>query len=142
MIKKNNDQSLLKIVVTIFIPVFFIFSLVISIQVFGEEDANNKQNATLALTDYNFIATGDWYCNEETKKTINNILDTHPELIITTGDQVKESPSAACWMKMSEPIKNKMKIAIGNHDAEFANIYKQIVNYHQLKNPYYSHDFK
>lgn len=47
MIKKNNDQSLLKIVVTIFIPVFFIFSLVISIQVFGEEDANNKQNATL-----------------------------------------------------------------------------------------------
>ncbi|MGZ5471350.1 MAG: hypothetical protein ACXWE0_06725, partial [Nitrososphaeraceae archaeon] len=80
MIKKNNDQSLLKIVVTIFIPVFFIFSLVISIQVFGEEDANNKQNTTLALTDYNFIATGDWYCNEETKKTINNILDTHPEL--------------------------------------------------------------
>jgi hypothetical protein len=35
-----------------------------------------------------------------------------------------------------------MKIAIGNHDAEFANIYKQIVNYHQLKSPYYSHDFK
>ena len=35
-----------------------------------------------------------------------------------------------------------MKIAIGNHDAEFANIYKQIVDYHQLKSPYYSHDFK
>ena len=30
---------------------------------------------------------------------------------------------------MSEPIKDKMKIAIGNHDAEFANIYKQIVTY-------------
>jgi hypothetical protein len=43
---------------------------------------------------------------------------------------------------MSEPIKDKMKIAIGNHDAEFANIYKQIVDYHQLKNPYYVHDFK
>src|SRR5919106_6386328 len=93
-------------------------------------------------TNYNFVAAGDWYCNEETKKTINNILDVHPELIITTGDHVKESPSAACWIQMSKPIKDKMKIAIGNHDAEFANIYKQIVNYHNLKTPYYSHDFK
>ena len=66
-------------------------------------------------TNYNFIAAGDWYCNKETKKTINNILAINPELIITTGDQVKESPSAACWIQMSEPIKDKMKIAIGNH---------------------------
>ncbi|HEX6646249.1 MAG TPA: hypothetical protein VF047_03640 [Nitrososphaeraceae archaeon] len=43
---------------------------------------------------------------------------------------------------MSELIKDKMKIAIGNHDVEFAIIYKQIVDYHQLKNPYYIHDFK
>ena len=85
---------------------------------------------------------GDWYCNEETKKTINNILAPHSELFITTGDQVKESPSAACWIEMSESIKDKMKIAIGNHDAEFANIYKQIVNYHQVKNPYYSNEFR
>ena len=90
----------------------------------------------------NFIAVGDWYCNEETKKTIDNILSVHPELIITTGDQVKESPSAQCWIDMSNPIQYKMKIAIGNHDAEFANIYKQIMNYHQLNNPYYSHDFR
>ena len=93
-------------------------------------------------TNFNFVAVGDWYCNEETKKTINNILAINPELIITTGDQVKESPSAACWIQMSEPIKDKMKIAIGNHDAEFANIYKQIVTYHNLKSPYYSHDFR
>ncbi|HKO39623.1 MAG TPA: hypothetical protein VJU85_00050 [Nitrososphaeraceae archaeon] len=52
------------------------------------------------------------------KKTVNNILDVHPELIITTGDQVKESPSAACWIQMSKPIKDKIKIAIGNHDAD------------------------
>jgi hypothetical protein len=111
-------------------------------------DDDNSYNNILThksednITDYNFVAAGDWYCNEETKRTINNILAVHPELIITTGDQVKESPSAACWIQMSEPIKDKMKIAIGNHDAEFANIYKQIVNYHNLKTPYYSHDFK
>ena len=37
-------------------------------QAFGEDKEVQQQNATLALTDYNFIATGDWYCNEETKK--------------------------------------------------------------------------
>ncbi|HET8858170.1 MAG TPA: metallophosphoesterase [Nitrososphaeraceae archaeon] len=101
-----------------------------------------SDNATESSTDYNFIAAGDWYCNEETKKTINNILAQHPELIITTGDQVKESPSASCWIKMSKPMKDKMRIAIGNHDTEFANIYRQIVDYHNVKNPYYSHDFE
>ena len=91
---------------------------------------------------YNFIAVGDWSCNEETRKTIDNILDEEPDLIITTGDHVKQVPSAACWITMSKPISDKMKIAIGNHDVEFANIYKQIVDYHQLENPYYSHNFE
>ena len=86
-------------------------------------DIVEEPNVTNSTND-NFIAVGDWYCNEETKKTINNILAVDPELIITTGDQVKESPSAKCWIQMSEPIKEKLKIAIGNHDAEFANIYK------------------
>jgi hypothetical protein len=123
--------------------VFFTNFLVNNTPAFGENGNNSMlQDAKLALTDYNFIATGDWYCNEETKKTIKNILAVHPELIITTGDQVKESPSAQCWMDMSKPIHDKLKIAIGNHDAEFANIYKQIVDYHQLKSPYYSHDLK
>ena len=109
MIWKNNNQPFLTIVFIILTPVFFIFFLINNIQAFGEDNEIQQQNATLALTDYNFIATGDWYCNEETKKTINNILDVHPELIITTGDQVKESPSAACWIQLSKPIKDKMK---------------------------------
>ena len=71
-----------------------------------------QQNVTtIASIDYNFIATGDWYYNEETKKrTINNILAEHPELIITIGDQVKESSSASCWIEMSKPIKDKTKL--------------------------------
>jgi hypothetical protein len=115
------------------------FLLFDQIYVFGE---NGVQNLTLSLNDSNIVVAGDWYCNEETQKTINNILSVDPELIITTGDHVKDVKSAACWIKMSKPLKDKMKIAIGNHDAEFANIYKQIVNYHNLKSPYYSHDFK
>ncbi|HEX2408508.1 MAG TPA: hypothetical protein VHJ38_14995, partial [Nitrososphaeraceae archaeon] len=91
MIWKNNNQPFLTIGFNMLIPVFFIFFLVNNIQAFGEDNYIKQQNASLALTDYNFIATGDWYCNEETKKTISNILAVHPELIITTGDQVKES---------------------------------------------------
>jgi hypothetical protein len=106
------------------------------------ESHNVDDNTMETTTDYNFIAAGDWYCNEETKKTISNIIKENPELIITTGDQVKESPSAACWIEMSAPIIDKMKIAIGNHDAEFKNIYKQIVDYHHLTSPYYSYNFK
>ncbi len=109
---------------------------------FVKNNSNIINNANLALTDYNFVAAKDWYCNEETKKTINNILNAHPELIITTGDHIKETPSAACWIQMSKPIKDKLKIAIGNHDAEFANLYKQIVDYHHLNSPFYAHDFK
>src|SRR4026207_2364967 len=147
MICKKWNLSCLNYVFITLVSVFFTFILVNNSMIFAETDKNTQQqqqqqNATLALTDFNFIATGDWYCNEETKKTINNILSVHPELIITTGDQVKESPSAKCWIDMSKPIHDKLKIAIGNHDTEFANIYKQIVDYHQLKSPYYSHDLK
>jgi hypothetical protein len=143
MIRTNNNQYFITISFIMLTSVFFTNFLVNNTPAFGENGNNSMlQDAKLALTDYNFIATGDWYCNEETKKTIKNILAVHPELIITTGDQVKESPSAQCWMDMSKPIHDKLKIAIGNHDAEFANIYKQIVDYHQLKSPYYSHDLK
>ena len=91
---------------------------------------------------YNIIAAGDWYCNEETERTIQNVINANPDLIITTGDHVKDVKSAKCWIDMSEQLKDKMKIAIGNHDAEFKKIYNQIVDYHQLDNPYYSYDFQ
>ena len=110
--------------------------------------ANNSSsstfNSTLVFVDkkYNIIAAGDWYCNDETQKTIQNVLNADPDLIITTGDHVKDEKSADCWIKMSQNIKDKMKIAIGNHDAEFKKIYKQIVDYHQIDNPYYSYDYQ
>ena len=102
----------------------------------------SQQNNYITFPEYNFIAVGDWDCNEETKRTIQNIIAMDPELIITTGDHVKNAKSARCWIEMSQPIKEKFRIAVGNHDVEFANIYKQIMDYHQLGNPYYSHDFR
>jgi 3',5'-cyclic AMP phosphodiesterase CpdA len=104
---------------------------------------STSYDSTLLFVDkkFNIIAAGDWYCNEETERTIQNVLNANPDLIITTGDHVKDVKSADCWIEMSEQLKDKMKIAVGNHDSEFKKIYKQIVDYHQLKNPYYSYDF-
>jgi len=105
---------------------------------------SSSYDSTLLFVDekYNIIAAGDWYCNEETGKTIQNVINANPDLVITTGDHVKDVKDAKCWIDMSEQLKDKMKIAIGNHDAEFKKIYKQIVDYHKLDNPYYSYDFQ
>jgi len=94
------------------------------------------------MSDLNLVAVGDFYCNDETEKTIENIIAIDPELIITTGDHLKNVKSARCWIEMSEELKDKMKIAIGNHDTETSKIFKQITDHHNMKSPYYSHDFE
>jgi len=104
---------------------------------FSQLTINDDQNNYI-----NIVAVGDFYCNDETKDTIKNIISINPELIITTRDHVKDVNSIKCWAEMSSPLKNKMKIAIGNHDVEFSKLYKQLVKYHNLTNPYYSHDFR
>ncbi|MGZ8891187.1 MAG: metallophosphoesterase [Nitrososphaeraceae archaeon] len=119
--------------------VLLFFSLNINnLTIFGQKSDSDFSEHE----DINIVSAGDYYCNDETEDTIENIISVNPNLIITTGDHVKDEKSAKCWIQMSEPIKDKMKIAIGNHDAEFSKIYKQIIKNHNLKNPYYSHDFK
>jgi predicted MPP superfamily phosphohydrolase len=115
----------------------FIFFGYSNLIVFGQESNSQPQSK-----DINIVVAGDFYCNGQTEDTIENIISVNPELIITTGDHVKDEQSADCWIEMSKPIKDKMKIAIGNHDIEFSNIYKQIVDHHSIKNPYYSHEFE
>ncbi len=135
----NNN---IKIAVISFLLLFFSFYMN-NVIVYGQQSdfsqltINDDQN-----NDINIVAVGDFYCNDETQNTIENIISINPELIITTGDHVKDVQSIKCWAEMSEPIKNKMEIAIGNHDVEFKKIYTQLVKYHNLTNPYYSHDFR
>jgi Calcineurin-like phosphoesterase len=108
-----------------------------NITVFGQQPNSEFQDQVI-----NIVAVGDFYCNDETEDIIENIISVNPELIITTGDHVKNVKSAKCWIEMSEQLKDKMKIAIGNHDRDSSKIYKQITRNHNLTSPYYSHDFK
>jgi 3',5'-cyclic AMP phosphodiesterase CpdA len=144
-VRKTNVLNISRIFLLMSTIVIFIFPLHDNMSANGANTNvtnSNGSNLSLADTKYDIIVTGDWYCNEETQRTINNVMNVNPDLIITTGDHVKEVESADCWIEMSAQIKDKMKIAIGNHDVEFEKIYKQIVDYHQLDNPYYSHVFQ
>ena len=147
MINNNNDNYnhstyefrisnyFLQILTLIFLLVVTMYNSS-NITTFGQPDSQTEDQVI------NIAVAGDFYCNDQSEDTIENIISVNPELTITTGDHVKDEETADCWIEMSKPIKDKMNIAIGNHDAEFKNIYKQIVEYHQLKSPYYSHDFQ
>ncbi len=65
------DKSCLTCVFITMVTVFFTFLLGDNTMIFAETDENTQhqqQNATLALTDYNFIATGDWYVMKRPKR--------------------------------------------------------------------------
>ena len=134
----SNYINLISVVSLLFI-LLFLFALDINppTTIFGQESTVHLDNE-----DINIVAVGDFYCNDETEDIIEDIISVNPELIITTGDHVKNVKSADCWIEMSEEIKDKMKIAIGNHDRDSSEIYKQITRNHNLTSPYYSHDFK
>jgi predicted phosphodiesterase len=91
--------------------------------------------------DINFIAAGDWNCNTETEKTIKKMTKLEPELILGLGDYTFENISPQCWFDISEPINNKIKIAIGNHDLDYQNSYYQLLEHYNLQESYYSFNF-
>lgn len=68
-----------------------------------------------SLADFNFAAAGDWGCNANANNTIKNIIDKNPELVLGLGDYAYRKDSG-CWLQLIDPIYNKMKIVLGNHD--------------------------
>ena len=151
MLNNNNDFTCYKYRILNYIyQISFLFSLLLVLLLFFSLNFNNLiifgQESDSEFSehddDINIVSAGDYYCNDETEDTIENIISVNPELIITTGDHVKDEKTADCWIEMSQPIKDKLKIAIGNHDRDSSKIYKQITRNHNLTDPYYSHDFQ
>jgi hypothetical protein len=150
MMLKQNNISCYLFRISNYIGLISGISLLIILSVYSINNNNNnnlttifgqQSNSQFDNGNVNIVAVGDFYCNDETEDTIENIISVNPELITTTGDNVKDEETADCGIEMSQPIKNKIKIAIGNHDRDSSNIYKQITRYHNLTSPYYSHDF-
>jgi predicted MPP superfamily phosphohydrolase len=94
------------------------------------------------IINFNFAAVGDWGCKSETTDTVINILDKSPELILGLGDYDYYGVNADCWLERVQPIDDKMKIAIGNHEVEMESKLTQYIEHFNLTNQYYSFDYQ
>jgi aldose sugar dehydrogenase len=90
-----------------------VFHAVLTITKGDHDYAYALDNTSLA--DLNFAAAGDWGCTHNTQNTINNIIDKSPELVLGLGDYSYNN-YADCWLQLIDPINDKMKIVIGNHE--------------------------
>jgi predicted phosphodiesterase len=97
-----------------------------------------------STTNFNFAAVGDWACNSNTTDTVKNIQNKDPELVLALGDLSYEN-TANCWLDETSSIKNKLEIAMGNHEhgeeGDPTLLQVQYKNQFNLSNTYYSFDY-
>jgi len=111
----------------------------------GTRNVTNStfNQASSTLNDFSFAAAGDWGCNAMTQKTVNNINNNNPELVLGLGDFSYQNDTG-CWFKIMSPLINKTRIVIGEHDFDPNNISRlyDYVNKFDLTNPYYSFNYR
>ena len=117
----------------------------------GEVDSQMIYASNETMTrDFNVAATGDWGCKPETIDTVGNISAKNPELVLGLGDYAYRN-NATCWFQITDPISDKMKIVIGNHDAfQYTQNgsqpspvrLKQYMSHFNLTHQYYSFDYR
>ncbi len=92
-------------------------------------------------SDFNFVAVGDWDCTGETEDTVDNIIDKDPELVLALGD-LSYNGKAKCWLELIEPIADRTKIALGNHESESSKKLKDYMKFFGLEKQYYSFNYE
>ncbi|HET8857884.1 MAG TPA: LamG-like jellyroll fold domain-containing protein [Nitrososphaeraceae archaeon] len=107
----------------------------------GEGPSNDITNT---VKDFNIAVSADWGCEEDTKKTAENIQKKSPELVIAAGD-LSYDESSNCWFEIIEPFKSRMKIAMGDHEYSDTSggaigIVNQYLKPLNLTKTYYSFD--
>ena len=95
----------------------------------------------VTLADFNFAAVGDWGCTSDTIDTVKNIVDKDPELVLALGD-LSYNSTANCWLDIIEPIADKTKIAIGNHETDSTKKLKDYMEFFGLEEQYYSFNYE
>ena len=93
---------------------------------------------------FNIAVTADWGCEKDTKKTVQNIQNKNPELVLSAGD-ASYHESADCWFHIIKPFESKMKIAMGDHEYSDTSggatgITNQYLKPLNLEKTYYSFD--
>src|SRR5688500_589526 len=93
----------------------------------------------LAASDTHIAAVGDWRCSEDTQKTVQNVINKKPQLLLGLGDYGYPD-SHTCWFNMIKPISSIMKIGIGNHEADSSKVLKTYMDHFGLSKQFYSFD--
>jgi uncharacterized protein YxeA len=92
--------------------------------------------------EFNFAAVGDFGCSKNTQKTIINIEDKKPELVLPLGDLSYQS-TADCWFDAISPLKGKIMITLGFHDVNDGKPkMNQYINSFDLNKHYDSFDYR
>ncbi|MFB5599713.1 MAG: metallophosphoesterase [Nitrososphaeraceae archaeon] len=117
-------------------PIFFQKSFAIE-EDSEDEEKDSDTNDNNKKKD-NFVAVGDWDCNDDAEETVENIIDQDPEVILALGD-LSYNGKAKCWLELIEPIADKTNIVFGNHEDDLIDDYK---DYFGLEEQYYSFNYK
>ena len=97
--------------------IYFGLPLLLVMMISSSFNNNNSYAFGSSNFNFNFAAAGDFGCNDDTKDTIENMVDRDPELVLGLGDYSYKT-SIQCWLDILEPInKQIVKISIGNHEA-------------------------
>ena len=91
--------------------------------------------------DFNLATVGDWDCNSETDDTVDNIIKQDPEFVLALGD-LSYNGKAKCWLELIEPIAEKTKIVIGNHEVDSSKLLRDYMEYFGLEEQYYSFNYE
>ena len=106
-----------------------------------EEEEDESENNNKGKSIFNIVAVGDWDCTSETEDTVDNIIKQDPEFVLALGD-FSYNGKAECWLDLIEPIAEKTKIVIGNHEDDSSKLRKDYMNYFGLEKQYYSFNQK
>lgn len=93
------------------------------------------------LSRFNIAAVGDFDCTSKTIENMDNIIQLDPELVIALGD-LSYRDTADCWFDIVDPVDEKMKIVIGNHEVESSSKLNQYMNHFNLTEQYYSFNYQ
>jgi hypothetical protein len=93
----------------------------------------------LAATGTNILAAGDWGCSDNTEKTVQNVVNSNPKVLLALGDFSYDKTST-CWFGVMKPLDSITKINIGNHDDDSDILLNSYLTHFGLSKQYYSFD--
>ena len=93
----------------------------------------------LAATGTNIVAAGDWGCSDNTEKTVQNVVNSNPKVLLALGDFSYDKTST-CWFGVMKPLDSITKINIGNHDDDSDILLNSYLTHFGLSKQYYSFD--